>query len=110
MDKEIKELQNGDIGVIDISNSDTIDKALENYEDNYFIESVQPNFVYKSQSSKTSNTTSTNDKYSSRQYYLEKLKIYDAWDYLKDFKTSKVKVAVIDTGLDVNHKDIKDNL
>ena len=110
LDGKIKELQNGDIGVIDISNSDTIDKALENYEDNYFIESVQPNFVYKSQSSKTSNTTSTNDKYSSRQYYLEKLKIYDAWDYLKDFKTSKVKVAVIDTGLDVNHKDIKDNL
>ena len=110
LDGEINELQNGDIGVIDISNGDTIDKALENYEDNYFIESVQPNFVYKSQVSKASATTSTNDTYSKRQYYLEKLKIYDAWDYLKNYKTSKVKVAVIDTGLDVNHKDIKNNL
>lgn len=110
LDGEINELENGDIGVIDISNGDTIDKALENYEDNYFIESVQPNFVYKSQTSKASATTSTNDTYSNKQYYLKKLKIYDAWDYLKDFETSKVKVAVIDTGLDVNHKDIKNNL
>ncbi len=108
LDGEINQLNSGNIGVIDISNAETVDKALENYEENAFIESVQPNFAYSLTSSKK--TTSTNDEYSNAQYYLKNLKIYDAWDYLSDYKTSKVKVAVLDTGLDVNHPDIKNSL
>ncbi|MDY2736207.1 S8 family serine peptidase [Intestinibacter sp.] len=113
LDGEIDQVNDDNVGVIDISNSETVAKALENYEDSDCIESVQPNFVYKlvsSSSSKAASTTSTNDKYSSRQYYLEKLKIYDAWDYLDTISTKKVKVAVLDTGLDVNHPDLQDNL
>ncbi|MGN1033731.1 MAG: S8 family serine peptidase, partial [Intestinibacter sp.] len=118
LDGKIDEVNDENVGVIDISNSETVDKALKNYEDSNYIKSVQPNFVYKlassystaSSSSKAASTTSTNDKYSSRQYYLEKLKIYDAWDYLDTISTSRVKVAVIDTGLDVNHPDLQQNI
>lgn len=111
LDGEIEELVGSNIGVVDISNSETVDKALENYEDSAFIKSVQPNFSYKATSSSTKkSTTSTNDEYSNAQYYLKSLKIYDAWDYLKDYKTSKVKVAVLDTGMDVSHPDLKNNL
>ena len=118
LDGEIEEVQNDNIGVVDISNSETVDKALDNYENSNFIESVQPNFVYKlessystsSTSSKAASTTSTDDKYTSRQYYLSKLKIYDAWDYLKTVSTQRVKVAVLDTGLDVTHPDLKDSI
>ena len=112
LDGEIEQLMGKNIGVVDISNSETVDKAIENYEDSSFIKSVQPNFSYKTTSSSSTYkaTTSTNDEYSKAQYYLKSLKIYEAWDYLKDYKTSKVKVAVLDTGMDVNHPDLKSNL
>ena len=113
LDGEIdSDVDDQNISVVDISNSETVDKALENYEENECVESVQPNFVYKltGSTSNVASTTSTNDTYSSRQYYLEKLKIYDAWDYLDTISTKKVKVAVLDTGIDTSHPDLKENL
>ena len=63
LDGEIEQLMWKNIGVVDISNSETVDKAIENYEDSSFIKSVQPNFSYKTTSSSSTYkaTTSTND-------------------------------------------------
>ncbi len=51
----------------------------------------------------------------SSQDYLETLGIYDAWDYMETQGISKggskgVVVAVIDTGVDYNHLDLRDNI
>ncbi len=48
------------------------------------------------------------DPESSKQWYLQKIGAYDAWSIAKGSKD--VVVAVLDTGLDIDHPDLKENL
>lgn len=43
-----------------------------------------------------------------RQWYLEQVKAYDAWDAVTG--SSEVIVAVLDTGVDLDHPDLAENL
>ena len=66
------------------------------------IDSCEPNFVFKA-------TKTSNDTYMS---YLDAAfkssKINDAWEVTTGDR--KIVVAVIDTGVDYNHPDLKDNM
>ena len=50
--------------------------------------------------------TSINDPYGNQQWGLTAIKAYDAWDNAKG--NHKVTVAVLDSGLDMNHPDFAD--
>ncbi len=43
-----------------------------------------------------------------RQWYLKKINAYKAWDITRGKNT--ITVAVIDSGVDINHPDLKDNI
>ncbi len=47
----------------------------------------------------------TNDPNRASQYYLTKIRAYDAWDISKGDST--IVIAIIDTGNDFNHNDLK---
>ncbi|RMD50602.1 hypothetical protein D6827_03700, partial [Candidatus Parcubacteria bacterium] len=49
-----------------------------------------------------------NDPLLGRQWYLGKIEAYDAWDDQTGDKT--VVVAVLDTGVDLDHPDLEDNI
>jgi subtilisin family serine protease len=49
-----------------------------------------------------------NDQYYSRQWYLPKIKAEAAWD--KVTGSPDVVIAVIDSGIDINHPDLRDNI
>jgi len=49
-----------------------------------------------------------NDPYISKQWYLDAADVYKAWDITKG--SSDIIVAVIDSGVDYNHIDLKDNI
>lgn len=48
------------------------------------------------------------DPYYSKQWYLETIKAPQVWEITKG--SSNVVVAVLDTGVDIDHPDIKDNI
>lgn len=49
-----------------------------------------------------------NDPYISKQWYLDAADVYNAWDITKG--SSDIIVAVIDSGVDYDHVDLKDNI
>ena len=49
-----------------------------------------------------------NDHYYDYQWYLEKIGADKAWERIKE--SPEVVVAVIDTGVQINHPDLKDNI
>lgn len=51
---------------------------------------------------------SPNDLYLNQQYYLGQIKAQEAWDIVKD--SPNVVVAVIDSGVDIEHPDLADNI
>lgn len=74
----------------------------ELYSTGYF-EIVEPNYVYKSQ-------VVPNDPSVGNQYHLQTIKAFEAWDIAKGSTNSSVAIAIIDSGGELDHPDLKDNL
>ncbi len=49
-----------------------------------------------------------NDPMASEQYHHDLIKTYEAWDLLDT--TKKVVIAIVDTGIEFEHSDLKDNI
>jgi subtilisin family serine protease len=54
------------------------------------------------------NPVNINFKYESKQWHLRKTETFEAWNYTQGNKN--LIVAVIDTGVDYNHPDLKNNV
>lgn len=78
-----------------------IQKTKEKLLKDKNIESVSDNNTY-------SITAYPNDPEYRFQNYLKQIKAEDAWTWAND--ASDIIVAVIDTGIDYNHPDLKDNI
>ena len=49
-----------------------------------------------------------NDAYVNSQSYLEQIKAFEAWDISR--QSPEVVVAVIDSGVDIDHPDLENNI
>jgi len=52
--------------------------------------------------------TKPNDPYFNNQWYLSKIKADSAWDIISD--SPDIVIAVIDSGIDLSHPDLRDNI
>lgn len=89
-----------------IDEDSSVGKALSDLDEESKVNYVQPNYVYKAAAADPFLSKSST-KY---QYIFDMLHIKDVWSELGAENTSKIKLAVLDTGVDIFHEDLKDSV
>jgi len=74
---------------------------LEHYQDNELIEYAEPNYTYQA-------ALIPDDPDYIQQYYLREIEAPSGWDITTG--SNEVVVAVLDSGVDTFHPDLRDNL
>ena len=92
--------------LVKISDEDSMAEAIEKFKDNSKVEYVQPNYKYTF--FEDEEDIYKDPRY---QYHLDNIKVKEAWSVIENHGGySTTKVAVIDTGVDVYHEDLSENL
>lgn len=88
---------------VNMKKNQTTDEAIELFKSMKCVKSTEKNNKQES-----CGDSITNDTDVDKQWYLRRICAPKAWDTLKKAKKcQKVKIAVIDTGADINHNDLK---
>ena len=66
------------------------------------VERIEPNYLFKI-------SYIPNDQFYHEQWYLDKIKAPQAWDFTKGGNRDAV-IAILDTGVDIDHPDLKKNI
>ncbi|MGN1131805.1 MAG: hypothetical protein ACI4RL_02780, partial [Ruminococcus sp.] len=90
---------------LSISLEDTVETAIEKLEENSYVDYVQKDYVYKSESIYAEEVL--NDYYADNLYYLNAVNAPDAWEFVKGVPHEKVRVGIIDTGAQLDHPDLE---
>ncbi len=100
----VYESEGGDGGfqVFDVGegNEDLVMKKLKSGMNHFAY--VQPDYIV------SADDTTPNDEKAELQYTLNKLSLYDAWDISTGI--SSVTIGVCDTGIDLDHEDLFENM
>ena len=88
------------VAVVEISKGQTVEQAIAEYSQYADVKYVEPNY-------KVHVCALTNDTYNGEQYYLNNINISDGWNAVEDFGFRQTFVAVIDTGVQMDHPDLK---
>jgi subtilisin family serine protease len=80
---------------------ENIFEVIANLKKNQNIEYAEPNYIYEA-------AILPSDTFFQNQWYLKKIKAIRAWD--KKRETPEITIAIIDSGIQINHPDLKDNI
>ncbi|GEM_PF-6647675 len=86
-----------------VDNKEDIEQLSERLKQTGLATVAEPNYYAHAQGE-----VRPNDPFYKEQWGLEKIKAPEAWEKIKD--APEVLVAVIDSGIDYNHPDLKDNI
>lgn len=95
------------VAVADINKNDSVEETITKLDENSKVQYAQPNYKYQPAA-----TDPYNNDQGLNQWYLSNIKARDAWASAgaAGNLTKPVTVAVIDTGADMNHEDLRSNL
>ncbi len=113
MDKEKKDLikkqqsqKNKKIVEITIGEGETTQKAIDKYKSLDCVIDASVNYVYDCDEL-TTDSVDINDTYAYGMWHLERINIEPAWESVNTSTTARrVRVAVIDSGVQMNHEDL----
>jgi subtilisin family serine protease len=78
-----------------------VEDVIETLEGNPAVAVVEPDYLFKA-------TAIPNDPQYAKQWYAEKIRLPEAWNFAKG--SSIATVAVLDSGVDLTHPDLKDRI
>ncbi len=85
-----------------LDSGESVSEAILKYKNRPEVEFAEPNYKM------TAETIASNDPFISKQWYLDKVHVWSGWE-----KTSGNKdtvIAVLDSGVDIDHPDLADNI
>lgn len=95
------------VAVADIGENESVEEAITRLDANDKVLYAQPNYRYESFAAAETDDPYNNDD-GQNQWYLTNIKARQAWQALPEADALEpVTVAVIDTGADVDHEDLK---
>lgn len=74
------------------------------YHESDLTEYAEPDFIYKMKKL----ADPVNDPFYSQQWALDKMNVPEAWKINQGL--SSIKIAILDEGVDINHRDLKDKI
>lgn len=83
------------------NNDNELDNLINFYNSNPNVEYAEPNYTYTA-------SLEPLDAYYPQQHYLRQIKAPQAWSTITGNK--KIIIAIIDSGVDIKHPDLKDNI
>lgn len=92
----------GSIARVSLSADVSVEQAMKEYASDQRVVAVTPNFELELYAS----NPPVNDTDFSFQAYLNQINIPEAWELVKGKAKNKVKVAVLDTGAQLDHPDL----
>lgn len=90
------------IALVELPDDMTVDEAVKEYEKEAGVLAATPNYILE-----LNEEESVNDPDLAKQSYLSEVYAEEAWDYYSHVAHEKVRVAVLDTGADFNHPELK---
>jgi len=123
-ESDVQELEYEDenIAVVEVSDDANVAQAVQELSEDPRVEEVQPDYIYTVDGEEDGEDYSEEDgedyegEYEAqasindpdKQDFLSQISAYQAWDTAKANKN--VSVAVIDTGVDIDHEDLASNI
>ena len=102
----VKFKNNPNVQKIAVAPWESVPAAVRSYQTRSDVEFAEPD--YKVQAEAITPTADPNDPYLSKQWYLDKIKARGAW--AKTDGSPSTVIAVLDSGVDIDHPDLKDNI
>lgn len=96
-----EESQGGNLTKVMVSKGADLNSLMAKYKNDPDVESVQPNYVYS--------VMSVDDPYRASQWGLDVVQADSAWEANSSMGDG-VTVAVLDTGIDLDHEDLSANI
>jgi subtilisin family serine protease len=87
---------------IKFSTEEKLNKILDKYNNHPLVEYAEPNYIYQT------SLIPPDVMYGEQETYLEKINAPQAWNISAGSK--KIIIAIIDSGIDLDHPDLKNNL
>ena len=95
--------------VMDIDDDMSVEEAVDFYSEVPGVAYAQPNYIYELEEPEMQGEAANDPAYY-EQWYLDYLNMEQAWSLMESVPCRKVRVAVIDSGIDLYHEDINANV
>jgi len=89
------------VSVVKIAQQKDFYQILESYNKKETVEYAEPNYLYHA-------SIIPSDTYYSNQWYLQKIKATEAWNYIHE--SPNIIIAIMDSGVQIDHPDLQDNI